>query len=211
MIKRVITKSALLKKLEQLEEKVQIKNSTPIVLDLEQWLNSDSQSPSFAHEALMLKERYPTATIIMDTMIIESENMYLDTGLILMSDKKTIQSFVNLEDDTEYMKKYIELFNDWIGVNDIEPKSEYIKKLNFIHDKSLFADGRYWTKEEQYEKCYQEAIERNELINQTVRDVLSELSRPFLLDFFEHYKKLSVEELVERYKDKRFSEFQLYK
>jgi len=206
MIKRVVAKTALLKRLEQLEEKVQIKDSTPMVLDLEQWLNSDSKSPSFAHEALMLKKKYPTATLIMDTMIIQPENMYLDTGLILISDRQTIQSFMNLEDETEYMQRYIEVFDAWIDIDDLEPKSEYIKKLNFIHDKSLFADGRYRTKEEQYEASYQARCDRHGLEIQTVREVLSELSEPFLLDFFEHYKKLSVEELIIRYKDRRFFE-----
>ncbi len=206
MIKRVVAKTALLKRLEQLEEKVQIKDSTPMVLDLEQWLNSDSKSPSFAHEALMLGKKHPTATIIMDTMIIEPENMYLDTGLILISDRRTIQSFMNLEDEVEYMKRYIEVFDAWIGIDDLESKSEYIKKLSYIHDKSLFADGRYWTKEEQCEASYQARCDMHGLEIQTVREVLSELSEPFLLDFFEHYKKLSVEELIIRYKDRRFFE-----
>ena len=163
MIKKINT-SRMIQRLEKLQSKVESKTSFPIVLDLENWIDSDDLSSSFGEYALKVEDKNPKATIILDNMAVQTD-MYVDTGLILNSDKETIKSFVNLaiqDDEVEYMKAYIELFHTWMAVDEFE----------------------------------------------IVREVISELSTPFYLDFFNHYKKLSVEELVERYKDQRFFEKQ---
>lgn len=150
----------MIQRLELLQAKVESKTSIPIVLDLETWLDSDDQCSSFGRYALNCGNKNPNARIIIDDMAIQTD-MYIETGLILDSDKETIRSFVNLaiqDDEVQYMKAYIELFQTWMAVDEIH------------------------------------------------RKVLSELSTPFYLDFFDHYKELSVEELIERYKDQRFFE-----
>jgi hypothetical protein len=198
----------IIKKLKQLEFKVQIKNSIPMVFSLEHWLKSDDESPSFGDYVMHYEEKHPNASIIIDDILLQT-GMYIDTGLILNADRETLQLFVNLAmqgNEVEYMKEFIKLFRDWMGVDDLEPKSEHIKKLNFYTDQSLYIGDRYLTREECLERSYQHETERYEIHIEVAREVLSESSNPFFLDFFDHYKKLTVEELVERYKDVRFLE-----
>lgn len=205
MIKK-INKIQMIKRLEHLHSKVESKTSIPMIIDLEKWLNSDDKSSSFDEYVLEIQKKNPNTTIIIDDMILQT-NMYIDIGLILNSDRQTLKLFVSLakqEDEIQYMKSYTELFHSWMGINDLEPKEETIKKLNHYHDKSCFVNGRYLTVEEQIEEHLRNKVKHYEMKIQVAREVLSELSNPFYLDFFDHYKKLTVEELIERYKEQSF-------
>ena len=60
------------------------------------------------------------------------------------------------------------------------------------------------TDEELREQHYEGCLADNALRYDVLADVFSENKCLFYKDFLEHYKVLSIEELVERYKDQRF-------
>lgn len=160
MIKRKNT-TQVLKRLEQLKEKLHFKNTTPIVLDLEKWLTSSDEHTSFADYVMKLAKEFPDTQIIIDDMPIQSD-MYINTDLILDANREIIQSFVKhseQDNEVEYMTEFIKLFNSWMdSMKGTEPMEK----------------------------------------------VVSGMDDPFYLDFSRHYKQLTVEELVDRYKDQRF-------
>lgn len=106
----------VLKRLEQLQEKLHFKDTTPIVLDLEKWLNSTDEHISFADYVMKLAKKFPDTQIIIDDMSIQSD-MYLNTDLILDANRETIQLFVNHSEqgnEVEYVTEFIKLFNAWM-------------------------------------------------------------------------------------------------
>lgn len=206
MIKR-ISNTKMLQKLEELQSKVKNKTGIPVVLDLEQWLCSDDKTSSFSKYVSNYQAKNPNAQIIIDDMAVQTE-MYIDTGLILDSDKETIKSFISLASDGNelpYMKSFISLF-DKVCVIDEPP--DYQDCLKWASCSREFNGERWLSDEEVATKNLKRSKQQFEDEIQIVREVFSELSTPFYLDFFDHYKVSSIEELIERYKDQRFFEKQ---
>lgn len=140
-----------------------------------------------------IKEKAP---VILDDMILQTD-MYLPTDIILYKGKETIRKFINLalnHNEEEYMKAYIELFDKEFGISEpdfehwIKGIGEYDYRYNNVEEQEKYNN---WLKNK-----YQESFD-------AVKNLLAEHDST-LADFFENYKKLSIEELVERYKDKRF-------
>lgn len=199
-------KAYISKILNRLQTHFDTKDSYPVIISLDEWLNSDDQSLSFADYVKRVNNKHPNATILVDYMILET-NLNVDDDIILTASKETIQMFVDIakqNDELKYMQEYIKLFDGWADIDDLEPKEEYIKRLSFYDDRTIFINGRYLSKQECMDMSYQNTVERYELRVQTMREVLSEASTPFYLDFFDHYKNLSVDELIERYKNNNF-------
>jgi len=140
-----------------------------------------------------IKEKAP---VILDDMILQTD-MYLPTDIILYKGKETIRKFIDLalnHNEEEYMKAYIELFDKEFGISEpdfehwIKGIGEYDYRYNNVEEQEKYNN---WLKNK-----YQESFD-------AVKNLLAEHDST-LADFFENYKKLSIEELVERYKDKRF-------
>lgn len=136
---------------------------------------------------------------IYDDMVVEPDEMYIGTGIILLESKEIIQRFIDLalnHSEMDYMKAYIELFNEKFGVDEPDYSWKYPGSIRRF-------DGKRWsTDEEEKQKHFER--ERKDYADsvESIRNVLK--VSPLLLDFFDNYKKLTVEELVERYKDQRF-------
>ncbi len=196
----------LLKRLEALQVIANRKCSSEVIyIDLEEFLASKfSDFETFFKEKT--KKSSDDTVVIVDDMPLQV-NIYLDTDLILSSPKDVILKFFKAaekNDEIEYMKLYIQLFEEAFDLKDI-PSKEYFMtdpSLNFLNG-SLFADGKHWTEEEHRERYWE--MEVSEIADKfdVYAEVFAKMS-PFYKDFMEHFKILSVEELVERYKDQRF-------
>lgn len=134
--------------------------------------------------------------VLKDYMILQTD-MYLPTDIILYKGKETVKKFIDLalnHNEEEYMKAYIELFDKEFGISEpdfehwIKGIGEYDYRYNNVEEQEKYNN---WLKNK-----YQESFD-------AVRNLLAQYDTT-LADFFENYKKLSIEELVERYKDKRF-------
>lgn len=197
MIKKM-SKAKMIQRLENLQSKMQYKTSIPIVLDLEKWINSNNQSSSFGKYVLNIEKKNPNAVIIIDDMLLETD-MYLPTEIILSEGKETIKRFIDLalnHSEVDYMKAYIELFNEQFGIDEPDCSWKYPGSTRRF-------DGERWsTDEEEKQRCFNLERKKHADSIEVTRNVLKE--SPVILDFFDHYKKLTVEEMVERYKDQRF-------
>ena len=75
--------------------------------------------------------------------------------------------------------------------------------LNFLHN--ALGDGtRFLTDEEARQRYYERELWSSALSFDTCSEVFTEACNLFYKDFLDHFKILSVEELLERYKDPRF-------
>lgn len=192
MIKKVRTKE-LLKRLEALKTVADRKNPGVILIDLEEFMSSNfNDYEEFIKDKT--RKSADNAVAIVDDMALQVD-IYLDTDLILSSSKDVILKFIKAaekNDEIEYMILYIQLFEESFELKDI-PSKEY-----FMTDPSFnFMD------EEHRKKHWERIVRHNAAEFDVYAQVFADMS-PFYKDFLEHYRILSVEELVERYKDQRF-------
>lgn len=206
MIKKAKTKE-LLKRLDSLQAIANKKSASPVLVSLEEWMKSKEQGTFCDYINKKLQNKSPDSTVIIDDMIL-SIDIYLPTQLLFDADKDTVKKFVQAaseRDENLFMELYIQVFEEMFELNDIPDKEYYMTTpiLNFLHH-SLWKDGRWLTDEELREQHYESCLADNALRYDVLADVFSENKCLFYKDFLEHYKVLSIEELVERYKDQRF-------
>lgn len=165
MVKKLKSKE-LLKRLDNLQHMMKHKDSESVYVSVEEWLETtETETETFIEYCKKrTKSKNHDTVVLIDDMILETD-MYLDLDCILVLSKDEVSEFVKLTNSSEeFMKKYIEAFEDL-----------YVVKGNGDRVPIM-----------------QEAMLKN--------------SSTFVKDFYEQYKVLSVEELVERYKDQRFFE-----
>lgn len=146
--------------------------------------------------------QYPGITeqtnFVFDDMNISCD-MYLPTEPIIEGGSpEQIREFMRLADSGDeigYMAAYVELFKAFIELPELNPNPK-------IYSHSLYHNGRWLSDEElKAQRIEQDETERA-LILEVWRQQLKD--SPALLDLLDHFDKLSLPELVERYKDQRF-------
>ncbi len=150
MIKK--SRKELLKRLNDLQDMMNRKNDTVIYASLEDWMDSDDQG-TFNDYINKQVKGLADATVLVDDMLLDTP-LYVPVTFLFDTDKDTMKTLVKAaseSDEKEFMKIYIQVFDE------------------------MFADNEIHAKE-----------------------------GSFYQDFMEHYKSLSIEELVERYEDRRF-------
>jgi hypothetical protein len=148
------------------------------------------------HKAFAKYKEYPKLPVILDDMLMNNE-IYLPTMWIYEQGREKVKRFIEIiasGDEIEFMNVYIELFDECFG----RPEPDYINK--YPGSVRTCVNGEWITEDDEAYKAkkkryYEQSVE-------ITRDVLSK--EPVLLDFFDHYKKLTVDELIERYTDQRF-------
>ena len=148
------------------------------------------------HKAFHKYKEYPKLPTLLDDILMDS-SVYLPTMWIYAEGKGTVKRFIEIVatgDEVEFMNAYIELFDKCFGI----PEPDYEQK----YPNSVFTcvDGEWIAEDKETYK-----VKKKRFYDQSVeitRDVLKK--EPVLLDFFDHYKALTVDELIERYKDQRF-------
>ena len=206
MIKRARNKE-LLKRLDKLQSIVITKTTEAVIIDLETWLKSKEKGKFSDYIKRLLANKSDDTTVIIDNMLLET-SMYLPCELIYDSPKDVIKKFVKAaseSDDIQFMKMFIELFEEAFDLHDV-PDREYFMTtptLNFLHN--AHGDGtRFLTDEEARQRYYEMELEHSASCFDICSDIFTEAGNLFYKDFLEHFKLLSVEDLVERYKDQRF-------
>ncbi len=134
--------------------------------------------------------------------------MYIPTEILFDAEKDVVKELVKAaseSDEIKFIKLYIELFDELFDLGEIPDKNYYMTtpKLNFLHgSKGYF--GRYLTDEEVRQEYFESELSENALSYDVCAEVFSKSNLSFYKDFLDHYKVLSIEQLVERYKDQRF-------
>ena len=197
----------LLKRLDNLQAMAKMKSSEPVLICLDEWLASNEQGTFCDYIDMKLQNKSDNVVIIIDDMLI-SIDIYLPTQLLYYSDKEQVKKFVQATDEADekrYMEMYIQVFEELFELDDIPDKQYFMTTptLNCLHH-SHWSNGRWLTDEEVRERFYEKRLAENTMKYDVLADVFSESNYLFYKDFLEHYKILSIEELVERYKDQRF-------
>ena len=197
----------LLKRLDNLQAMAKMKSSEPVLICLDEWLASNEQGTFCDYIDMKLQNKSDNVVIIIDDMLI-SIDIYLPTQLLYYSDKEQVKKFVQATDEADekrYMEMYIQVFEELFELDDIPDKQYFMTTptLNCLHH-SNWSNGRWLTDEEVRERFYEKRLAENTMKYDVLADVFSESNYLFYKDFLEHYKILSIEELVERYKDQRF-------
>lgn len=206
MVKRAVNKD-LLKRLDRLQSMVKMKSSESVIIVLEDWIKSKETGKFSDYIKKSLLNKSDDTTVIIDDMLLETD-MYLPCELIFDSTKDVIKKFVKAageSDEVQFMKLFIELFEEAFDLHDIPDREYYMTtpKLNFMHQ-SVREGGRWLTDEELRQRHYESELQHSASSFDICSDIFTESGSLFYKDFLEHYKILSVEELVERYKDQRF-------
>ena len=196
-----------MKRLDNLQAMAKMKSSEPVLICLDEWLASNEQGTFCDYIDMKLQNKSDNVVIIIDDMLI-SIDIYLPTQLLYYLDKEQVKKFVQATDEADekrYMEMYIQVFEEMFELNDIPDKEYYMTTptLNCLHH-SHWSNGRWLTDEEVRERFYEKRLAENTMKYDVLADVFSESNYLFYKDFLEHYKILSIEELVERYKDQRF-------
>ena len=206
MVKRTRNKD-LLKRLDKLQSMVITKTGDAVIIDFETWFKSKEKGKFSDYIRRTLANKPDDITVIIDDMLLET-SMYLPCELIYDSPKDVIKKFVKAaseSDEIQFMKMFIELFEEAFDLHDV-PDREYFMttpELNCLHQ-SHFENGRWLTDEEVRQRYYERELWSSALSFDTCSEVFTEAGNLFYKDFLDHFKILSVEELVERYKDQRF-------
>lgn len=206
MVRKSTTRE-LLKRLDNLQAMAKMKSSEPVLICLDEWLASNEQGTFCDYIDMKLQNKSDNVVIIIDDMLI-SIDIYLPTQLLYYSDKEQVKKFVQATDEADekrYMEMYIQVFEELFELDDIPDKQYFMTTptLNCLHH-SHWSNGRWLTDEEVRERFYEKRLAENTMKYDVLADVFSESNYLFYKDFLEHYKVLSIEELVERYKDQRF-------
>lgn len=206
MVRKSTTRE-LLKRLDNLQAMAKMKSSEPVLICLDEWLASNEQGTFCDYIDMKLQNKSDNVVIIIDDMLI-SIDIYLPTQLLYYSDKEQVKKFVQATDEADekrYMEMYIQVFEELFELDDIPDKQYFMTTptLNCLHH-SHWSNGRWLTDEEVRERFYEKRLAENTRKYDVLADVFSENKCLFYKDFLEHYKVLSIEELVERYKDQRF-------
>lgn len=206
MVRKSTTRE-LLKRLDNLQAMAKMKSSEPVLICLDEWLASNEQGTFCDYIDMKLQNKSDNVVIIIDDMLI-SIDIYLPTQLLYYSDKEQVKKFVQATDEADekrYMEMYIQVFEELFELDDIPDKQYFMTTptLNCLHH-SHWSNGRWLTDEEVRERFYEKRLAENTMKYDVLADVFSESNYLFYKDFLEHYKILSIEELVERYKDQRF-------
>lgn len=206
MVKRTRNKE-LLKRLDKLQSMVITKATEVVIIDFETWFKSKEKGKFSDYIRRTLANKPDDITVIIDDMLLET-SMYLPCELIYDSPKDVIKKFVKAaseSDEIQFMKMFIELFEEAFDLHDV-PDREYFMTtptLNFLHN--ALGDGtRFLTDEEARQQYYERELWSSALSFDTCSEVFTEAGNLFYKDFLDHFKLLSVEELVERYKDQKF-------
>lgn len=108
-----------------------------------------------------------------------------------------IEKFIDLAENNaeeEYMKAYIEIFDEEFGIDEPHLKS-WVKNIGEY-------DYKYDNPTEQ--EKYNNSLKNRHQENCNIIKEVFEKHEPMLADLFINYKRLSVHELVERYKDEKW-------
>jgi len=146
--------------------------------------------------------KYPGITeqtnFVFDDMNISCD-LYLPTDPIIEGGSpEQIREFMRLTnsgDEIGYMAAYIELFKAFIELPELNPNPK-------IYSHSLYHNGRWLSDEELKAQRIEQDKNERALIMSVWRQQLKD--SPALLDLLDYFDKLSLPELVERYKDQRF-------
>ena len=146
--------------------------------------------------------KYPGITeqtnFVLDDMNVSCD-LYLPTDPIIEGGSpEQIREFMRLAnsgDEIGYMAAYIELFKAFIELPELNPNHK-------IYSHSLYHNGRWLSDEELKAQRIEQDENERALIMSVWRQQLKD--SPALLDLLDHFDKLSLPELVERYKDQRF-------
>ena len=204
MIKKTRTKE-LLKRLEALQTVANKKNASVVLIDLEEYMSSSFNNfEDFIKDKT--KKTSDDAVVIIDDMVLQVD-VYLDMDLILSSSKDVIAEFIQASehnDEIEYMKLYIQLFEESFDLKNIPSKEHFMTdpSFNFLKN-SHSCNGKMMSEAECREKFWEMEVRENAAKFDVYAQVFADMS-PFYKDFLKHYRILSVGELVERYKDQRF-------
>lgn len=206
MVRKSTTRE-LLKRLDNLQSMAKMKSSEPVLICLDEWLKSNEQGTFADYIDMKLQNKADSTVIMIDDMLI-SIDIYLPTQLLYYLDKEQVKEFVQAADEADekrYMEMYIQVFEEVFELNDIPDKQYFMTTptLNCLHQ-SEWSDGRWLTDEEIRERFYERIVAENATKYDVLADVFSKNNYLIYKDFLEHYKTLSIEELVERYKDQRF-------
>lgn len=206
MVKRATNKE-LLKRLDKLQSMVKVKSSESVLVVLEDWIESKIDGTFSDYIESKLKGKAADVTVIIDDMLLETD-MYLPCELIFDSTKDVIKKFVKAageSNEIQFMKMFIELFEEAFDLHDVLDREYYMTtpKLNFLHH-STYECGRWLTDEELRQRHYERELQYSASGFDICSEIFTESGSLFYKDFLEHYKILTVEELVERYKDQRF-------
>lgn len=204
MIKK--SRKELLKRLDDLQDMMSKKSDAVICASLEDWMNSDDQG-TFNDYINKKVKGHEDATVLVDDMLLSSD-IYLPTQLLFDANKETVKKFVQAvqeNDEIRQMEMFIHIFEELFELEEVHDKEFYMTTptLNYLHH-STFENGRWLSDEEVREKYYQNRIAESKRQYDILADVFSENKYWFYKDFLEHYRILSVDALVERYKDQRF-------
>ena len=157
---RKLKNNELLKRLDKLQDLMKYKASEPVLVSIQEWLDSTGTDSFIEYCEKQLHSKSPNSFLLIDDLILET-GMYLNLECVMILSKDEVSKFVELAVSSEerFMEEYIEAF----------------ERMYVVPDKEL---------------SNQESILKK--------------SGAFVNDFYEQYKVLSVEQLVERYKDQKF-------
>ena len=155
---RKLKNKELLKRLDKLQDLMKYKVSEPVLVSIQEWLDSTGTESFIEYCEKQLHSKSPNSFLLIDDLILET-GMYLNLECVMVLSKDEVSKFVELAASSEerFMEEYIEAFERMYVVPDESTQESILKK-----------------------------------------------SGAFVNDFFEHYKALSTERLVERYKDQKF-------
>ena len=209
MIKKA-KRTTIFNRLEQLETVQKKKQFIPvIVLDLE--ADGRFSTGNIKHEWMFFEtmqevDRYfhtlPGITektkIIVNDMLCVPDGLYLPADLILAyTTLEQRRKFIELaaSDSVQWLNSYIEFLKTFFEIEEID----YAPKV-YSH---TFCYCGHWLTDEELK---QDNIERQIKFRNIAIDVAKEMMQkyPAIVDLLEQFDKLSVPELLERYKDQKW-------
>ena len=133
---RKLKNKELLKRLDKLQDMINNKASEPVLVNIQEWLDSTGTESFVEYCEKRLQHKSPNSFLLIDDLILET-GMYLNLECVMVLSKDEVSKFVELAASSEerFMEEYIEAFERMYVVPDGSTQESILKKSGaFIND-----------------------------------------------------------------------------